>query len=144
MSKPYIQNLSILVTQKCNFACRHCMRGSLKNVVVDDNTLVNLFNQVDVVGNLCFCGGEPLMCLDRIKKIFEVVQEKNVIIGQYGGITNGTFYTEEVENVFDDFDNYVKSCQLYFRGPTFNDNKNYGYLNLSWDIYHKEQLFQLK
>ena len=146
MEKVFVQNLSILVTDSCNFNCRHCMRGNIKGCEISDETIDNIFNKIQLICNLCICGGEPLMALDRIKRIFDVIMRKGIIINQYGFATNGTQYKEKVVNeLFDVFEEYVKSFSDRFYGDgQLPNGKTHGYIDLSWDEYHKEQLLLLK
>lgn len=144
MSKLFVQNLSITITDKCNFNCAHCMKGVGNNCDINDETIKNIFNQIQVVGNLCICGGEPLMKTDIIKKIFQVIIDKGIIINEYGLATNGTYFNNYVDELFEAFDKYAFQFSDLFMGKTKYKDKTCGYIDLSWDIYHQKQLSLIK
>ena len=83
MENLYVQNLSILLTDNCNFNCAHCMRGPGKGCFISDTTIENIFNQIPMIDNLCFNGGEGFLALNRIEKIIETIIKKEIIIGYY-------------------------------------------------------------
>lgn len=144
MSKLFVQNLSLVITDKCNFNCAHCMRGVGNNCDMSDETIENIFNQIQVIGNLCICGGEPLMKTDIIKKIFQIIIDKGIIINEYGLTTNGTHYNNYVNELFESFDQYAFQFSDLFIGKTRFKNTTCGYIDLSWDIYHRQQLEFIK
>lgn len=143
MKQLYIQNLVIITTDECNYNCKHCMRGNGNNCDISDEIIEKIFEQVSIIGNLCFSGGEPLMKIERIKKIFQTIMDKKVIIREFGLATNGTLYNSYVESLFDSFGEYVNQFSGMFDGKPLN-TKASGYIDLSWDIYHEQQLSLIK
>jgi len=130
-----------MVTDECNFNCAHCMRGASGNCQVSDETIENLFNQVNFITNLCFCGGEPLMAIERINKIIKMAIKKKVIINTFGLATNGTHYGDEIDTLFAEFEEYVAQFDdMFAPDPRFANETKHGYLDLSWDEYHTQQL----
>ena len=39
MKKIYIQNLGMIVTEKCNLNCAHCLRGKCSDKVMSDEVI---------------------------------------------------------------------------------------------------------
>ena len=107
MSKLDIQNLAMIVTNKCNLNCTHCLRGSKDNNCMSDEVIEATLNQVFAVGNLSINGGEPLLALDRIEKIISYLIEKHIPIDEFTITVNGTIYSEELLKLLDEVNNYI-------------------------------------
>lgn len=137
MSKIILTNLGMVLTEKCNFSCKHCMRGHSNNKNMDIETMVNTFDKVDVINNLTICGGEPLIDYELFYTFIKRLLASGVIIGQYSFVTNGTFYTEEVDNLLKKLDEYVHQFDSCFKKKKRDIP---GTIELSWDNYHQEQL----
>ena len=107
MSKLYIQNLAMIVTNKCNLNCTHCLRGAKDNNCMSYEVIEATLNQVFAVGNLSINGGEPLLALDRIEKIISYLIEKRIPIDEFTITVNGTIYSEELLKLLDEVNNYI-------------------------------------
>ena len=68
MSKLYIQNLGLIITECCNLKCMHCMRGDATSKNLKDEVIEQL-SQIDTIGNLTVCGGEPTLALPTLEKL---------------------------------------------------------------------------
>ena len=73
MNKLRIQNLALIVTERCNLDCGHCLRGGCSDKCMSDNVIKATLDQFDFIGNLTICGGEPTLALDRVEKIFNYI-----------------------------------------------------------------------
>lgn len=70
-----LESLRLLVTNRCNFKCKYCFAdgGSygLPNTDMSDNTVVKalsyFFGRYDLINQISFFGGEPLLALDVIE-----------------------------------------------------------------------------
>lgn len=125
--------LTILVTENCNFKCRHCFRGENADVEINDETIENTFSKVDEIGLLVITGGEPFYSkksVDKIKKIIESINKNNVIVHQIQIVTNGSKYDEYIEQTL---------IELYDLAL----NKEDSALLISSDIYHAEEIARL-
>lgn len=64
--------IGVMITDSCNFQCRHCMvDSSLKQNLIDDSVLQRFYeivmdNQPDTV---CILGGEPLIFINTVEEI---------------------------------------------------------------------------
>ncbi len=78
MKQAYLQNLGMIVTEKCNLNCKHCMRGDKTCKSMSDDVIKATLDNIYGMSNLAICGGEPTMACDVIEKLFTtIVDEKN-------------------------------------------------------------------
>jgi len=107
----YLLNAEVLITQKCNLKCEHCLRGEGSSVDVSDETLNNLFKNIKEIGNLCLGGGEPSLLPERLNKTLEIIKQNNVIVHNINVTSNGLDYNEEFADILLKFREYVKECR---------------------------------
>ena len=107
----YLMNAEVLLTQKCNLKCEHCLRGDGKAVDISDQTLNNFFKNFKEIGNLCLGGGEPSLLPERVNKTLEIIKQNNVIIHNINVTSNGLDYSEEFAEALLKFRDYVKYCR---------------------------------
>src|SRR5690606_10790148 len=98
----------VSINLACNFECPYCsqaeiMNGSVMKPEVADRTGDWLAERALEVGveavHLAFCGGEPLLHPERIKRIASRIRERVAPRGlavTFGLITNGYFLTDEM------------------------------------------------
>ncbi|MGN0483131.1 MAG: radical SAM protein [Lachnospiraceae bacterium] len=87
--------IGLMLTDSCNFQCRHCMVDStLERRIADARVIARFYeivreNKPDTV---CLLGGEPLLFLDKVEEILANVREycKEILI-----YSNGTFLLDE-------------------------------------------------
>ncbi len=138
MSKLIINNLALVLTEKCNFNCQHCMRGGSNINDMSINVMRNTFNQIAAVRNLTICGGEPLIDYGLLKTLIYTIIDSKLMIGEYSLITNGTLYTEEIAQLFDVLEQYMDQFKNIFHER--GNDKAYGSIAISWDDYHANEL----
>ena len=132
MEKVVLQNLGMIITERCNLNCGHCMRGGCSNKVMSDEVIEATLNQICAIGCLSICGGEPLLALDRIEKIFTSIIEKRIVIDKVAITINGTIYEKDFLDMLDFINEY-----------TSNFGRNHIYLGISYDLYHKKEIERL-
>lgn len=108
MNPIYLQNLGIIITEKCNLNCQHCMRGNCSNKEISDKVIDETFNQIKAVGGLSVCGGEPTLAINRIEKLFSHIVENNILVDMVSVTINGTIYSEELLRLLAYIDEYIK------------------------------------
>lgn len=64
MSEIMLTSLALVLTERCNLSCKHCMRGNSVVKKIDEKTIDNVFKQISFMGTLSLCGGEPLIEYD--------------------------------------------------------------------------------
>ena len=91
----------VILTSECNLQCRYCFSESLEdfdedfgdNIEVDYDLPRRLNYDVDVLARFfqkdpyctaTFYGGEPLLCIDKIKQIMDEVTVKHFMIQTNG------------------------------------------------------------
>ncbi len=106
--KSYLNRLTINIANSCNLWCSYCYADH--GQYYDQKHLmkpargVKIFNNVsalyEVVGNIHFFGGEPLLNPKCIDAVCAVAREKYPDI-QFTATTNGTLATEEILDVLE-------------------------------------------
>lgn len=134
MRQAYLQNLGMIVTEKCNLNCALCMRGnktckSMSNDVVKA-TLDNIYG----MGNLAICGGEPTMACDVIEKMFTTIVDEKKWIENVSVIINGSIYSEDFLRLLEYINEYISK---------FSKKKNVIKLMISFDDYHTNEIIRL-
>lgn len=134
MKKVGIQNLGMIVTNKCNLDCRHCERGCKNSDTMSYEVIKSTLDQIAYIGNLALCGGEITLAIDEIEKIFRyIVDNKSILVNQVTAVINGTIYS----NAFLDLLDYIGEYLSFI-----NKDKNV-YFNISYDEYHLEEIKRL-
>jgi len=90
-----LTNLTIELTRRCNLSCEHCLRGCPENMDIRDEYIDYLFNRVEEIGTLTLTGGEPSLVPDKIFKILEIAEKRNVRIDSFYMVTNARRTTDE-------------------------------------------------
>ena len=133
MDKVYVQNLAMIITNKCNMNCAHCLRGCKDNKMMKNDVIKATLDQITGIGNLCICGGEPTLALDTLENIFDYVIEHNIMVEQVSVTINGTIYSLEFLRLL----NYINEYITYF-----SDNNNTIFA-ISNDKYHIDEMKRL-
>lgn len=136
MRKVVIMNLGMIVTEKCNLDCQHCMRGKKCDKKMSDEVIEATLSQFWAIENLCICGGEPTLAVDVIEKIFNYIIKNNILIRQVTAVINGTIYSSDFLECLDMIENYILTLGLK-RSET-------SYFTISNDKYHEEERKRLK
>lgn len=94
----YIETLHLEVTRNCTLECEHCLRGDRQNINMNPIILDKIFENVKKVDFLLLTGGEPLLAVEVIERLKEIIQTKRTRINKLYIISNGTVLTEKVLN----------------------------------------------
>ena len=118
-----IEQLHLEVTRNCTLECEHCLRGDRQRINMDPIILDNIFKDIKYVDQLLLTGGEPLIAIQALERLVEILNLKRVKINKILLITNGTVLSDRVLKVL------------------YNLQKNsYLVLKLSTDIFHYLEL----
>ena len=123
VSGMYVENLHLQLTRNCTLECEHCLRGDRERVNMSPAVLDEVFKDVKKVGILLLTGGEPLLAIQTLEHLVELLKTKQVRANKIVLITNGTVLSERVLRVLHDL----------------QDN-SYLVLKLSTDIFHNLEL----
>ena len=134
MNKLRIQNLALIVTEKCNLNCAHCLRGGCSDKVMSDNVIKATLDQFEFIGNLTICGGEPTLALDRIVKIFDYIVENKIFVGNVTFTINGTIYSEDFLRLLGYIEPYLEFDKT-LASPA--------YFGISFDKFHLDEVRRL-
>ncbi len=90
--------ISIDVTYRCNFRCKHCFNGSgapMLGEELSDDELLEIAKSVGVLqpNVVCFCGGEPLLRWAVLCDACKVIKSQSPFT-QVNLVTNGSLVTE--------------------------------------------------
>lgn len=92
----YIENLNLEVTRRCTLECEHCLRGDIQDINISEETLKNIFTNVKKIDRLLITGGEPLIAVNELERMIELIKNNNTQIDQITLVTNGTILSSRV------------------------------------------------
>ena len=136
MKKIIIYNFGMIITNKCNLDCKHCMRGEKCNNSMSDDVIEATLSQIAGIENLCICGGEPTLAVDVMKKIFNYIIEHKIYVQQVTTTINGTIFSLEFLECLDMIENYIIKY--------LPNRKEISSFDISNDKYHQEEIHRLK
>lgn len=130
MKGKYVENLAIIVTEKCNLDCGHCLRGKKSNKSITKDVVDAIFEEIKAVDILNICGGEPTLALDEIEYIFKTIINKRIFLRDVFITINGTIYSERFMSLLKLIDTYIKGI----------DPAGKAMIGVSQDKYHLEEM----
>ena len=134
MNKLRIQNLALIVTERCNLNCAHCLRGGCSDKVMSDNVIKATLEQFEFIGNLTICGGEPTLALDRVERILNYIAENKIFVGNVSFTINGTIYSDEFLRLLDYIEPYLEFDK---------SSLSPAYFGISLDKFHYDEVCRL-
>ncbi len=102
--------MEIILTQKCNLSCEHCMRGNSTNKEISAEVLDAIFDKFFYIENLSLGGGEISLSPHLIKLLTQKLKEHKTIIHHVNFTSNGVFVTDEFLDALNELREYVISC----------------------------------
>jgi hypothetical protein len=131
------QKFGIEITRKCNEVCAHCLRGPAENIDIN-NSIIDAFldNNITLIEELLITGGEPTMNGEGLEYFVDGLIKRNITIGTYKVIVNGTNWSES-------FGRAIRKLDAYTREKGWKDTylpliPNIGYILISQDKFHME------
>lgn len=110
--------VSLDITNKCNYKCLHCYNASGENSIVNDEMsdaeIIALCKEIGEIKpqNFCFCGGEPLIKAELLIKCANILHEAGV--PAIATVSNGYYLTEDLLRKM--CDAHFKSIQISLDG----------------------------
>lgn len=127
----HIDNLVIEVTRRCNLNCIHCLRGDSQAIDLKDEVIDTLLSQIDSIGILTLTGGEPFLVPERIQKIANELEARQIVLGSFYIATNGTCVTLEGIKAISDLYYWAdckEGCNIDFSNDSFHEGELSGSL----------------
>lgn len=87
--------IGLMLTDSCNFQCRHCMVDSTPELRIVDESVINRFYEIvryNKPDTVCILGGEPLLFLDKVEEIISNLRD---VCSDFLIYSNGTFLLDE-------------------------------------------------
>ncbi len=133
MRKVYLQNLGLIITERCNFNCAMCLRGKSTNVDMSDAVMEATLENIIGTSCLSICGGEVTLALERLEKLLNYIMTKRIMIEKLAIIINGSVYNEDFIKLLDSFKRYLEIVNNYYEPA----------LMISYDKFHLQELKRL-
>lgn len=134
MNKIIVQNLELIITDKCNLNCKHCFNGTHNMNSMSSEIIEATLSQISDIVNLNIGGGEPTLAINSIRTIIEYIINNRINIQMFSIVINATIYSEELLMLLTIINNYIKSIHSK-NGETA--------LFISYDIFHLKELERL-
>ena len=116
-----LDNLYLEITRDCTIECEHCLRGNREHKNMSVITLENTLKNINKIDRLLLSGGEPLINIDLLEVLPELIKKYNIEVDTIGIITNGTIYSDRhvnalnmLKSVCNNFD-FILSSDLFHR-----------------------------
>lgn len=119
----HIEKIDLEITRRCTLECEHCLRGEIQDINIGDETLKNIFENIKTIDTLLITGGEPLIAVNELEKIVQLIGLNKIKIGQIRLITNGTILSSRVLKILKELSK-ISNLDL----------------KISFDIFHKIEL----
>lgn len=138
-------NAEIILTQKCNLTCPHCMRGCSTNKEITVEALDGFFQKVCHIDQLSLGGGEISLAPNSINLLTQKLKEHNVSVMRVDFASNGLFVNEEVLESLTELQNYVKKCREKTNGFFISTTEKPDvplYATFSFDDFHIREILK--
>ena len=137
-------DLELILTQKCNFTCEHCMRGECSNKEITEDVLDATFKKFIYIENLALGGGEIALAPHLVRLVTKKLKENDVVIHHVNFTSNGTIVSDELLSALKELEDYIHSCDE--RSHLFKydaKQKNVPmFVCFSFDDYHLNQMIK--
>lgn len=130
MNNLYVDNLGIIITEKCNLNCAHCFRGDKQCRDISFEVIDAIVNQVKAMDILNICGGAPTMAVDKLSYLFKKIIEKRILVRNICITINGTIYNAKLMEMCQKMNEYIRK-----RFPDGGVG-----IYVSFDKYHLEEM----
>ena len=91
-----VTNLYLELTRACTLECKHCLKGDREPKSMSLETIENALKGVGYIELLSLTGGEPLLAINQIKKVIEIIKRNKIYVRNISIITNGTVLNNDI------------------------------------------------
>lgn len=99
--------LELILTQKCNLSCAHCMRGPASDKMMAPDVLDAIFQKVRVAQRICLGGGDVSLCPDMIRNVVASLRKNHTIVHSVSLPTNGIVLNDDLISALKEVENYI-------------------------------------
>ena len=103
--------MELILTQKCNLNCAHCMRGDATNKEISPEVLDKIFSKFIYIHALTLGGGEISLTPHLIRLLTQKLKQHGTIVHRIDLTSNGVFVSDEFLSAINELREYVLSCK---------------------------------
>lgn len=96
------------------------MRGESQNIDMTEEMVEKIFENYFSIYHLEITGGEPLLNISIIKKIFEVLERNEIMVRCISITTNGSIRSEEFAEIITKYSNRYKDIEFHYSSDLFH------------------------
>ena len=123
--------IEVEITRRCNLQCRHCFRGDAQDLDLSNEDIDAFLGQTEIINQLYFTGGEPTLCIEKMRYFLQGLKENNIFLGFLYIATNGVIQSMDFVNLIKDYSDYIMQYM-----PEDEDKRQFIKLCISQDQYH--------
>ena len=120
-----IDKLYLQITRNCTLNCEHCLKGDKEYKNMSKETLNNIFRDIKGVNTLLLTGGEPLLNIDLINELVDIINIDYKSIRTIGIVTNGTVLSDKHVEVLSKLKDACHDFRFFLSSDVFH--------RLEWD-----------
>lgn len=135
MRQIFTPNLGMIITEKCNMNCGHCLQGCGPKNTISKEVIETTLQQFRYIGNLSVCGGEPTLATKEMGILFNHIIKNNLCVDCVSVVINGTIYSEDFLRLLDEMSTYI----YHRENPLFIPEVRFA---ISDDKYHKRYMIE--
>lgn len=128
LNKVNLKTLSFEITRDCNLQCMHCGRGNSQKITISEEIIDKVLDNINSCPYIVLTGGEPLLNVPLIKKIFEKIKENKIFVYGISITTNGSIRSKDFVDIIKQYPDICKEFLFKY----------------SSDVFHKSQLSNWK
>ena len=92
----HVEKLNLEITRRCTLECEHCFRATSEKLNISKETLKNIFNNIKKIDTLIITGGEPLIAVNELEGMINLIKQYNIKIEHISIVTNGTILSSRI------------------------------------------------
>lgn len=130
--------LEVILTQKCNLKCAHCLRGTARNVDITPQILDATFSKFVYLRDMTLGGGELSITPRLIKDVTASLKKNKVVVRSINLTTNGVVFNDEFAKNLLELKEYVMRSHIGV-DPEMFDDKEPLIIRFSLDKFHIQE-----
>lgn len=102
MNRLNVRTLILELTRECNLSCKHCFRGESEKNYMNPDLLNKIFKNTARINTLLLTGGEPLLAINQLRRLRDIIMTDRTNISDIIIVTNGTVLNDEIIKILKD------------------------------------------